>query len=181
MASGNAFWESVFVIYFVWGTQYAFVQFCTCTLLYIYIWYTYIITNCTYIYLYICAIIVCKEIVLKKAALRIGCPAILWIFYSAGILLNLDFAMRMTQRHWSLAEGHWGFENDARDSRQTIRACRGKDSKRFDLIARSREKQKQEARFETKNITNEGCKAFRPCGGCFCKYEVRCFYATVPK
>ena len=74
-----------------------------CTILYmysiIYIRYTYIITNCTYIYLYICAIIVCKEIVLKKAALRIGCPAILWIFYSAGILLNLDFAMRMTQRH----------------------------------------------------------------------------------
>ena len=80
-----------------------------------------------------------------------------------GFPLNLVFAVRMTENHWALAEEHWSWK-DARDTWATFQKSR---LRRFkiprDLLCFSREKQKQEERFETK--TSES-KAFR-CWGLF--------------
>lgn len=114
-----------------------------------------------------CTIMVCKEVVLKKVTVLDGLPCRSVDVYSAGTLLNLDFAVRMTENHWALAR-HWSGK-DARDRQNVPIETLGVKIPR-DLIALllccSREKQKQEARFETKSRS----KAFRR-WGCFCKSE----------
>ena len=105
-----------------------------------------------------CTIMVCKEVVLKKVTVLDGLPCRSVDVYSAGTLLNLDFAVRMTENHWALAR-HWSGK-DARDRQNVPIETLGVKIPR-DLIALllccSREKQKQEARFETKSRS----KAFR--------------------
>ena len=143
-----------------------------CVCVYMHTYMIYIYSKNIPPYMYECTIRVCvpswyaRKLFWKKSPFWTGCPAVPWMFIPPG-LLNLDFAVRMTENHWALA-GHCNKDARGRTFQSKLWGSRFQETFCCSvalLLCCSREKQKQEARFETKSRS----KAFRR--WCFCKSE----------